>query len=233
MKKKIFVTIILYITLTHTGATQSLWARAKSEIDVLSNNPKNKISYRNLHTLITDNYTSFTKDERKEIRATLKDVSANSSTNICSAKERGKKIHVKGTIVDQSGKPIPFVNLSIFQTDAKGYYTPYDSITKSMGENDPRIFGFLRTDGAGNFEFTSVRPASYPTKHKDGYIPQHIHINTVAPGFKDRFVQVVFEDDPAMNAKWVAWAKDHDFPVLKIEYTETPPLGILKITLSK
>ena len=232
VKKEIFVIVILSITLTHIGA-QSPLKEVKREIEALNNNSKNKISYQHLHTLITDHYTSFTKDERKEIRARLKESAPDGSAIICSANERGTKIKIKGTVTDQSSTPIQNVNLYIFQTDAMGYYTPYDSINKSMGENDPRLFAFLKTDAAGNFEFTTVRPASYPTKYKDSYVPQHIHINTSTQGFKDRLIQVVFEDDPAMNAKWVEWAKNLDFPVLKLEYNKAPPSGVLKIILSK
>jgi protocatechuate 3,4-dioxygenase beta subunit len=93
-----------------------------------------------------------------------------------------------------------------FQTDSRGYYTPFDSAQNKMGEPDARLFGFLKTDANGNFEIHTIRPASYPKKYEGRTIPQHIHNNITAKGYANQNLQMVFDDDPAMNDYWRQWA---------------------------
>ena len=182
---------------------------------------------------MTNNYSQLKANERTWIRNFLKTHAHWAYATICSPDEPGTKINIKGKLTDEKGVPIGNADLFVFQTDSHGYYTPEDSITKSMGESDPRIFGFIRTDNEGAYDLRTIRPASYPIKFQGSYVPQHIHFNINAAGFKKRNIQMVFEDDPAMTSKWMEWAKNLNFPVIKIIYSEKQPFGIKNIVMVK
>ena len=52
-----------------------------------------------------------------------------------------------------------------------------------------------RTDAAGGYSFTTVRPGSYPGTRA----PQHIHYEVAADGHGPRFFEIIFEDDPHVD----------------------------------
>ena len=98
---------------------------------------------------------------------------APSSAAVAPAGEPGRRLEVRG---------------AVYQTDARGYYRPDDA----MGNRDPRLRALLRTDAAGRYSFTTVRPGSYPGTR----VPQHIHYEVEADGHARRVFEIVFEDDP-------------------------------------
>jgi protocatechuate 3,4-dioxygenase beta subunit len=86
--------------------------------------------------------------------------------------------------------PIRGASVYVYHTDVNGYYTP--------GTNDnrnPRLRGYLRTDAQGRYEFSTIRPASYPNSR----IPAHIHYVVTASGFSERVFEIVFEGDPFLD----------------------------------
>lgn len=226
----------LLVIMPFSGLAQSIPLKEKIALaqKQLVSQPTNQKAYQELHFLITNYYNQHTIAERAKLRKILEQYAIWSSVTICSKEELGTKISIKGKVTDKKGKPIVNAFISIFQTDAKGYYTPNDSAKQSMGENDPRLFGFLRTDSTGAYEFRTVRPASYPRKYEGKTIPQHIHFNTYAEGFRERKIQMVFEDDPAMLLPyWKDWAKKMNFPIVRIIYSKTEPYGVNNVILSK
>ncbi|QDK79768.1 hypothetical protein EXU85_14575 [Spirosoma sp. KCTC 42546] len=173
--------------------------------------------YDSLHFIITEHYLQVTAEERSKIRDSLKKHAHWSTEKLCTDTEKGEKIIISGRVVDEQNKPIPTVQLAIFQADNNGYYAPSDSVSKKMSENDPRLFGFITTDKSGNYLFQTIRPASYPIQYNGRTIPQHIHINTNAVGYNARAIQMVFERDPAMNESyWQDWARKQNYPVVRL-----------------
>jgi protocatechuate 3,4-dioxygenase beta subunit len=61
-----------------------------------------------------------------------------------------------------------------------------------MGNRDPRLKALLRSDAAGRYSFTTIRPGSYPGSR----VPQHIHYEVAADGHGSRIFEIVFADDP-------------------------------------
>jgi len=131
--------------------------------------------------------------------------------------EEAAQQEIISVLINTEGKPIANASLNIFQTDSHGYYTPLDSIEKKMGEPDARLFCFLKTDASGSFEIHTVRPASYPMQYNGRTIPQHIHNNVTARGYTGKNLQMVFDDDPAMNPYWQQWAATNNYPVLRLD----------------
>lgn len=191
--------------------------------------------YDSLHFIVTNHYLRLTSTERSSIRNALEKQAKWSDEKLCSDKEHGTKITIKGRVLDAHQQPIPNARLSIFHADNGGYYSPFDSIQNKMNEGDPRIFGYLTTDKLGNFAFQTIRPASYPRQYNGRTIPQHIHISIVANGYKTRTMQMVFDNDTALKDPfWRDWAKEQNFPIVLLQLNKDNMLvGIYDLVLDK
>ena len=106
--------------------------------------------------------------------------------------EPGLRLEVKGAVYAADGRtPVPGASVYVYQTDAGGHYRPGDA----MGNRDPRLKALLRTDAAGRYSFTTIRPGSYPGSR----VPQHIHYEVAADGHGSRVFEIVFDDDPFVD----------------------------------
>jgi protocatechuate 3,4-dioxygenase beta subunit len=119
---------------------------------------------------------------------------APSVADVAPAEEPGSRLEVSGVVYAADGKtPVASASVYVYQTDARGYYRPDDA----MGNRNPRLMAFLRTDGQGRYSYRTIRPGSYPSTR----VPQHIHYEVTAEGQGTRIFEIVFDDDPFMNAK--------------------------------
>ncbi|HJX90069.1 MAG TPA: hypothetical protein VJ372_06200 [Pyrinomonadaceae bacterium] len=110
-------------------------------------------------------------------------------TSIVSNSEPGEPLIVSGTIYSPDRKtPMEDATLWVYQTDATGIYST------SGGDNRfTRIHGQMITRADGRYEFSTIKPASYPGRN----IPAHIHAYVSAPGFPEYWIdEYVFEGDP-------------------------------------
>ena len=90
------------------------------------------------------------------------------------AGEPGLPITVKGQALDSGGKPLNGLLVYVYHTSAKGWYADTAAHIQ-MNEGDmrhARLFGYLKTDRDGRFEFETIRPEGYPKSD----LPAHIHI---------------------------------------------------------
>ena len=98
---------------------------------------------------------------------------APSRVTIARAPEPGTSLTVSGRVVDPEGRPVAGVSIYAYQTDAKGEYIP----GQSGGSDNPRLFGYMRSDAEGRYAFVTIKPGSYPNSRN----PAHIHFEVVAP----------------------------------------------------
>jgi protocatechuate 3,4-dioxygenase beta subunit len=112
---------------------------------------------------------------------------------IAARDEPGQSLRIAGVVLDAAGAPIRAASIYVFQTDARGHYTPQDANANRVA----RIHGYLRADRHGRFEIATIRPGTYPNTH----IPQHVHFIVNAPGFQERVFEIVFDDDPNVTAQ--------------------------------
>ena len=232
---KIVLAVVLCFSLCNCNAQNKTGIEAsinKAE-NTLKQHPKDQANWQQLYTLINENYVKLTVAERIRLRKVLEQYGIWSTGTTYTANEPGIKIIIKGHVVNAQGKPIANASLHIFQTDSRGYYTPLDSAEKKMGEPDARLFCFLKTDNNGSFEIHTIRPASYPLQYNGRTIPQHIHNKISAQGYKDKNLQMVFDDDPAMNDFWRKWATDNGFPVLKLNNATPQRIADIEIVLAQ
>ncbi len=140
----------------------------------------------------------------------IADKDAPSKIIIPSKEEPGERIRVTGTVFDEEGKPIEGVSLYVYHTDANGLYTPTGNDNRNS-----RLRGYMRTDRQGRYEFSTIRPGSYPNTRN----PAHIHYVVTATGYGEKVFEIVFEGDPFINDRIRADAKQEDgtFSIRRLE----------------
>ena len=116
-------------------------------------------------------------------------------TTIVGPDEPGERLIIRGTIYKVDGKtPAPNVILYVYHTDSNGKYTPVPHQTNAKRHGHLR--GWMKTDERGRYEFSTIRPASYPNR-KD---PQHIHPIIKEPGTTLYWIdEFLFDDDPLLT----------------------------------
>ena len=95
-------------------------------------------------------------------------------------------------MVDQRGRPIVGGRVELWQCNAAGRYAhPADSNTAPL---DPDFQGFaqLKTDAAGEFQITTIKPAPYPAGPGWMRAP-HIHMDAIGTSARSTF-QMMFDD---------------------------------------
>jgi protocatechuate 3,4-dioxygenase beta subunit len=112
---------------------------------------------------------------------------------ITTAAEPGKKIRVLVDVVDPDGLPVPGVEVYLYQTDYRGWYTAQDPhVGGSSGDfEQARLFGYVYTNAAGRMELHTSKPSGYPQSN----LPAHIHILFTAQGFEALQTELLFDDD--------------------------------------
>lgn len=117
-------------------------------------------------------------------------------TNIAPANEPGEPMVISGTIYKKDGKtPAPGVVLYLYQTDNKGLYSTAPNQKNAAKHGHLR--GWVKSNDRGLYEFTTIRPASYPNSKN----AQHIHPIIFEPGKGYYWIdEYQFEDDPLLTA---------------------------------
>jgi protocatechuate 3,4-dioxygenase beta subunit len=113
---------------------------------------------------------------------------APSRVEVADRAEPGARMLVRGRVVREDGQtPIAGASIYVYQTDATGRYAPGNA----RDDMNPRLKAYLRSDASGRYEFSTVRPGSYPGTTNPG----HIHYVVSAPGYERRITEIVFEGD--------------------------------------
>lgn len=142
---------------------------------------------------------------------TLAEKNAPAKIAIVNQGEPGERLVVAGRVFAADGvTPLAGASVYVYHTDVNGYYTP--------GTNDnrnPRLRGYLRTDAQGRYEFSTIRPGSYPNSR----VPAHIHYVVSAAGYKERIFEIVFEGDPFLtdNVRQEATKEFSGFALRRLE----------------
>ncbi len=159
----------------------------------LQHDPHNEAARTILKRLIAGNY-GLAREESLRLRQVVRQYTHLSTEVLVTPEEPGEPLILSGTVHNAEDRPIVGALIYVFHADTKGYYTP----VAAMDEPNARLFGYMKTDSAGRYEFRTIRPGGYP----QAPIPQHIHMLVTAPGYRDHkcqsTCQLVFEDDPRM-----------------------------------
>jgi protocatechuate 3,4-dioxygenase beta subunit len=119
----------------------------------------------------------------------------------------GPELFVACEIVDAAGKPLPNVEVDVWQSSPVGLYENQDDTQADMN-----LRGKFTTDAAGRFSFRSVKPAGYPVptdgpvgemlraQNRHPFRPAHIHFLGFKGGYKTLITQVFVDDDEHLES---------------------------------
>lgn len=102
----------------------------------------------------------------------------------------GEPMLVVCSVRDTQGRPVPGVDIDVWETDSKGFYDVQHA--DRMGPDGRAV---VRSDEAGSFYFKAIVPVPYPipsdgpvgkllkTLHRHPFRPSHFHFMFDKPGF--------------------------------------------------
>jgi len=175
---------------THYDRARSL-AKSGQRAEALTNLEKAVAANRaDLDRALVDaDFSSLRSEPRFR---TLFKTHARSQARLTAKGEPGDALAVSGVVRGSDNKPIPNAIVYVYQTDHRGYY----SADKESRDEAPRLFGYLKTDGQGRYEFRTIRPGGYPNSQ----VPQHIHYEVTVEVKRPIVTEFFFPDDPRLTA---------------------------------
>ena len=111
--------------------------------------------------------------------------------------EKGEKLQISGIIYQKGGKiPAPNIILYIYHTDNEGLYKAAPNQTQAKRHG--RLRGWMKTDAQGLYQFTTIKPATYPNTT----FLAHIHPTIKELNKNEYYIdEDVFDNDPNMTDK--------------------------------
>lgn len=132
-------------------------------------------------------------------------VTANGGSIVRSATE-GPVLFANCVIKDPQGRPLPGVEVDVWQASPIGFYENQDE-----SQADMNLRGKFTTDQDGRFWFRSVKPGGYPVpihgpsgellaaQKREHYRPAHLHVLGYKTGYKTLITQVFVDDDERLD----------------------------------
>jgi len=135
-----------------------------------------------------------------DFRQLIRETSTTGPLTIVTDNEPGTRISIKGKLVDARNVPLSNKLIYVYQTDTRGWYGT-DRGHFQMNEGDrkhARIFGYLKTDKTGSFEFNTIQPHGYPQSD----LPAHIHFEVFGTdNSAEKITELLFEDDERLKGE--------------------------------
>jgi len=115
---------------------------------------------------------------------------------IAEAGEPGQPMRIIGRALDADGQPRSGIVIYAYQTDATGIYPAPATPTAQAADQHGRLRAWVQSDADGRYQFTTIRPASYPNQK----IPAHIHLHVIEPRCATYYIDdITFTDDPLLK----------------------------------
>jgi len=135
--------------------------------------------------------------------------------NIC-LDQKGTPMLVSGRILATDGTPLAGARVDVWQANDEGFY----DVQQKGIQPDFNLRGVFRTNEAGEYRFTGVKPKFYPIPD-DGpvgqlllalgrhpYRPAHLHYILSADGFQTLTTHIFDPDDPYIHSDAVFGVKE-------------------------
>jgi protocatechuate 3,4-dioxygenase beta subunit len=135
--------------------------------------------------------------ELPKFRALIKEHTREHKVDYAPRDEPGSPLRVTGRVLDEDGNPIANALVYVFQTNTKGIYSSAGGNATIGDSLNPRLFGYMRTDSDGTYIYNTIRPGEY----LGGGPPAHIHYRVSADGYRERFTEIMFRDDPRVGSE--------------------------------
>ncbi len=117
---------------------------------------------------------------------------------IAGPSEPGERLIISGIVKERTAsRPAPGVTIYAYHTDQNGIY-PKRGDEKGIHVWHGYLHAWGKTNGRGEFEIRTIRPARYPS----GNAPAHIHLVVKERGGEIYYVNdILFHDDPLVKDK--------------------------------
>ena len=148
-------------------------------------------------------------DRRWKLNRMLRQHAVESEVTIVDEREKGDRLTINGSILDSEGNPVRDAIFYLYQTDNQGLYAP-ENLRPGFGSNNPRLFGYCRTDTNGQFTAHTIRPGSYIGTRS----LRHVHFEITAPAGCDAVSEFILDKDPVPTENQVRDAHKRKFPIL-------------------
>jgi protocatechuate 3,4-dioxygenase beta subunit len=118
------------------------------------------------------------------------------TTNIAGRDEPGERMTIRGKVLRSDGRtPAAGIILYVYHTNAKGIYEKKGNETGN-GRRHGHLRGWIKTNEQGEYEFHTIRPASYPNQTAAA----HVHITVKEPDKDEYWIDdFMFEGDPLLT----------------------------------
>jgi len=146
----------------------------------------------------------------------------------------GETLVMRGRVVGEDGTPLKDALVEVWHANHLGNYSYFDASQPAFN-----LRRTIRTDGAGNYSFTSVVPVGYSVPPagktqqlldqlgRHGHRPAHIHFFISAPGYRKLTTQINIDGDPYLWDDFAFATRDGLVPELKKgEGAEGKPYGV-------
>ena len=110
-------------------------------------------------------------------------------------KAKGKVIHVKGLVKDNTCKPYSNSKLTIWQANSHGKYNHKGDLSQYNSDKHFNGYMKIKSDNKGFYKFTTIVPGSYKISNTIRR-PPHIHIFIETETGKSLITQLYFKDHP-------------------------------------
>jgi protocatechuate 3,4-dioxygenase beta subunit len=125
-------------------------------------------------------------------RAIIKKNAKQEKIALTNKNEPGSVATIKGKLTARY--PVENLLVYVYQTDNKGWYadTGAHVFLREGDRGHARLFGYLRSDKNGKFEFNTIHPQGYPKSD----LPQHIHLEVFDSNGRSLIItELLFDDD--------------------------------------
>ena len=135
-----------------------------------------------------------------EFREQIRQSASQPAVTLVVPSEPGTRVIAKGRLQDSQGQPLSHTLVYVYQTDTRGWYGS-DRVHFQMMEGDrrhARLFAYLKTDGKGQFELSTIQPHGYPQSD----LPAHIHFEVFdGNGQALLITELLFDDDERLQGE--------------------------------
>ncbi|OXC73192.1 catechol 1,2-dioxygenase [Caballeronia sordidicola] len=146
----------------------------------------------------------------------------------------GEPLVMRGRVIGEDGAPLKDALVEVWHANHLGNYSYFDASQPAFN-----LRRTIRTDGAGNYSFTSVVPVGYSVPPagktqqlldqlgRHGHRPAHIHFFISAPGYRKLTTQINIDGDPYLWDDFAFATRDGLVPALKkAEGAQGKPYGV-------
>ena len=143
--------------------------------------------------------------------------------------ERGERLVLTVRVVDEAGRALAGTRVGFVQTDADGYYQAWQP--DEMW--NPRWFAMGVTDADGWITAETIRPGYYAPEYEAPDELAHVHLDVVRPGFREFHGEVVFDDDPRLEAARRREVEAASTPIATVETGGGTARATVRLQLSR